>query len=247
MKEYSSALNCKSFKGYISFKLGYMIIEIHYFCFELYISKWKVFLLPTSHLFSPFIRVYQSTNESFTMYFSNDLLETGDCAGPLHCVQASGPAVPCQDSSAVLIHALGGCWQLGQGAKLRCSHNAGDREGLEISPAKMGLRLNMQRDSASHSSELPEKVEGKGEEAREYYLYVFGPPVCLWQSMAWSELILREVPNPWMDFVTSDKSRAAQISLLSCQLVPSVQAASMSPLAVGSLEFRFPKHPLFHI
>lgn len=58
---------------------------------------------------------------------------------PPHAVQLHGPALPCQDNPPALTSVLGGCWQLGGGAKLRCGHDAGGREALDVSPGGMGL------------------------------------------------------------------------------------------------------------
>lgn len=94
------------------------------------------------------------------------------------------------------------------------------------------------------SSELPEKVERRGEQTRKYTLYA--QLVLLSACMPQPKLILRELPNPWVGSVASDKSIAAQIPALSCRLAPSSQPPSMSCLTAASNEYGFPKHPLVH-
>lgn len=85
-----------------------MIIEIHYFCFGLYISKWKVFLLPTSHLW---LLVFPTCNDFpikvliciVTMYFSNVQLGTGGGAAACPIPRTPPPLV--SNSVAQLCHA----------------------------------------------------------------------------------------------------------------------------------------------
>lgn len=163
-----------------------MITEIHYFCFGLYISNWKVFLLPTSHLWLLFFPTCNNFPSKVltclvTVYFSNVRLGTGGCAGPPpHAVQLHGPALPCQDSPPALTSVLGGCWQLGGGAKLRCSHDAGGREALDVPPGGMGLwEKDARRQCACGKLTIRTSWEG-GRKGRRDQLNAAGSPVYLW-------------------------------------------------------------------
>lgn len=194
------------------------------------------------------------------MYFINIQLGTGGlhCQHPSHhhpspppaCCPMPWPssAVPGQPtcSNPCFGRVLAAA---GQGAKLRWYRGS----GCTSEYSQMGLRLMQGRcketmllvmHMENGSSELPEKVERRGEQTRKYTLYA--QLVLLSTCMPQPKLILRELPNPWVGSEASDKSIAAQIPALSCRLGPSSQPPSMSCLTVASNEYRFPKHPLVH-
>lgn len=153
-----------------------MIIEIHYFCFGLYISNWKVFLLPTSHLWLLFFPTCNDLPSKVltclvTVYFSNVRLGTGGCAGPPTCCPTPWPssAMPGQPTCSDLC--FGRVLATGWGSKAEVRPWCRWQRGSGCIPrwdGPLGGRCKETMLMVTHvenwPSELPEKVEGRGEE-----------------------------------------------------------------------------------